>query len=81
MWVKIWSLPNVLPVLQDGEDEEEDIDRLVSFHKMTIARSSSSLQSSKVKTFLTFFRTRVDFSERVSLNSGLLKFLKQSCWF
>ncbi|XP_037531147.1 synaptotagmin-like protein 4 [Nematolebias whitei] len=32
---------------QDGEDEEEDIDRLVSFHKMTIARSSSSLQGSK----------------------------------
>ncbi|XP_037833327.1 synaptotagmin-like protein 4 isoform X2 [Kryptolebias marmoratus] len=33
--------------VQEDEDEEEDIDRLVSFHKMTLARSSSSLQSSK----------------------------------
>lgn len=70
MLVKLLSLPNVLMMLQDGEDEEEDIDRLVSFHKMTIARSSSSLQSSKVKMFLTFCRTRVDLPEGVALNSG-----------
>uniref|UniRef100_A0A8C6NI10 Synaptotagmin-like protein 4 n=1 Tax=Nothobranchius furzeri TaxID=105023 RepID=A0A8C6NI10_NOTFU len=33
--------------VQEDEDEEEDIDRLVSFHKLSMAKSSSSLQSSK----------------------------------
>ncbi|XP_043983820.1 synaptotagmin-like protein 4 isoform X2 [Gambusia affinis] len=37
-----------VPGLDIQEDEEEeDIDRLVNFHKMSIARSTSSLQSSK----------------------------------
>lgn len=33
--------------LQENEEEEEDIDRLFNFHKMTMAKSTSSLQSSK----------------------------------
>ncbi|MED6235494.1 hypothetical protein ATANTOWER_027619 [Ataeniobius toweri] len=33
--------------VQEGEEEEEDIDRLVNFHKMSMAMSTSSLQSSK----------------------------------
>ncbi|XP_014884620.1 synaptotagmin-like protein 4 isoform X2 [Poecilia latipinna] len=36
--------------IQEDEEEEEDIDRLVSFHKMSMARSTSSLQSSKSMT-------------------------------
>ncbi|KAM4585759.1 synaptotagmin-like protein 4 isoform 1-T2 [Fundulus diaphanus] len=33
--------------IQEDQEEEEDIDRLVNFHKMSMAKSSSSLQSSK----------------------------------
>ncbi|MEQ2225398.1 hypothetical protein ILYODFUR_017012 [Ilyodon furcidens] len=33
--------------VQEDEEEEEDIDRLVNFHKMSMAMSTSSLQSSK----------------------------------
>ncbi|MED6283737.1 hypothetical protein CHARACLAT_012053 [Characodon lateralis] len=33
--------------VQEDEEEEEDIDRLVNFHKMSMATSTSSLQSSK----------------------------------
>ncbi|KAK5608845.1 hypothetical protein CRENBAI_019648 [Crenichthys baileyi] len=33
--------------IQEDEEEEEDIDRLVNFHKMSMAMSTSSLQSSK----------------------------------
>ena len=36
-------------VLQEEEEEEEDIDSLVSFHKRTMASSTSSLRSSKVR--------------------------------
>lgn len=36
-------------VPQEDEEEDEDIDSLVSFHKRKMASSSSSLHSSKVK--------------------------------
>nr|XP_046262264.1 synaptotagmin-like protein 4 isoform X2 [Scatophagus argus] len=40
------SVPG-LDIQEDGEEEEEDIDSLVSFHKRTMTSSSSSLHSSK----------------------------------
>lgn len=39
---------NVFMTTQEDEEEEEDIDRLFNFHKMTMSKSTSSLQSSKV---------------------------------
>ncbi|XP_047209087.1 synaptotagmin-like protein 4 isoform X3 [Girardinichthys multiradiatus] len=41
------SVPGLDVQVQEDEEEEEDIDRLVNFHKMSIAMSTSSLQSSK----------------------------------
>lgn len=43
------SLLNFSLVLQEDEEEEEDIDSLVSFHKSTMASSTYSLRSSKVR--------------------------------
>lgn len=49
------------------EEEEEDIDSLVSFHKKAMASSSSSLNSSKVKTIDFFSAFPVFASQRKKL--------------
>lgn len=49
----------LIMIPQEDEEEEEDIDSLVSFHRRTMASSFSSLNGSKVKYILTFFTAHI----------------------
>ncbi|XP_023184589.1 synaptotagmin-like protein 4 isoform X2 [Xiphophorus maculatus] len=59
--------------IQEDEEEEEDIDRLVNFHKMSIARSTSSLQSSK--SMMSIYSESGDF-DSVEVSGDVLFSLK-----
>ncbi|XP_027865102.1 synaptotagmin-like protein 4 isoform X2 [Xiphophorus couchianus] len=59
--------------VQEDEEEEEDIDRLVNFHKMSIARSTSSLQSSK--SMMSIYSESGDF-DSVEVSGDVLFSLK-----